>query len=64
MPRVEFPCLHSSIESTIERAAALMAHECVGQVVITRNGNELAGMVSALDIARHFAIEAGYLVGD
>lgn len=52
------------IESTIEKAAALMAHEGVGQVVITRNGNELAGMVSALDIARHFAIEAGYLVGD
>ncbi|NVB83859.1 MAG: CBS domain-containing protein [Kofleriaceae bacterium] len=52
------------IESTIEKAAALMAHEGVGQVVITRNGNELAGMISALDIARHFAIEAGYLAGD
>lgn len=49
------------LESTIEKAAALMAHEGVGQVVITRNGNELAGMVSALDIARHVAIEAGYL---
>jgi hypothetical protein len=24
----------------------------------------LAGMISALDIARHFAVEAGYLVGD
>ena len=46
----------------IERAAALMAFEGVGQVVVTGAGGCLVGLVSALDVARHYAIEAGYLV--
>jgi CBS domain-containing protein len=50
-----------SAESAIERAAALMATENVGQVVVT-SGGAVVGMVSALDIARHFAIRTGYLV--
>jgi CBS domain-containing protein len=48
------------IDSTVERAAALMATETVGQIVVTEDG-DLVGMVSALDIARHVAIVAGYL---
>ncbi len=50
-----------SARSTVERAAALMAYEGVGQVVVTGARGELLGMVSALDIARYFAISAGYL---
>jgi len=46
----------------IERAAALMAYEGVGQVIVIGLDGELFGMVSAIDIARHFAVEAGYLV--
>ena len=46
----------------IERAAALMAFEGVGQVVVTGAGGALVGLVSALDVARHYAIAAGYLV--
>ena len=38
----------------IERAAALM-------VVVTGAGGELLGMVSAVDLASHFAVCAGYL---
>ena len=45
-----------SARSTVERAAALMAYEGVGQVVVTGSRGELVGMVSALDIARYFAI--------
>ena len=48
--------------SSIEKAAALMAYEGVGQIVVTGSGSELVGMVSALDVTRYFAIEAGYLV--
>ncbi|MFT3693223.1 MAG: CBS domain-containing protein [Kofleriaceae bacterium] len=47
--------------SSIEKAAALMAYECVGQVCVTGDSGELLGMVSALDVARHYAIESGYL---
>ncbi len=50
-----------SARSTVERAAALMAYEGVGQVVVTGSRGELLGMVSALDIARYFAVSAGYL---
>jgi CBS domain-containing protein len=46
----------------IERAAALMAFEGVGQVAITADDGALIGLVSALDVARHYAVEAGYLV--
>lgn len=46
----------------IERGAALMAFEGVGQVVITGAGGALVGLVSALDVARHYATCAGYLV--
>ncbi len=48
--------------SAIERAAALMAYEGVGAVVVTGAHGELLGLVSALDIARHYAIASGYLV--
>jgi CBS domain-containing protein len=48
-------------ESAIERAAALMASESVGQVVVTAGG-DVVGVVSAVDVARHFAIRSGYLV--
>jgi CBS domain-containing protein len=46
--------------ANIERAAALMAYEGVGQVVVTGRGGELLGMVSALDVARHYAAASGY----
>jgi CBS domain-containing protein len=51
------------VSASIEQAAALMALEGVGQVIVIQNGNELVGMVSALDIARSLAVGAGYLVG-
>src|SRR6267142_802207 len=46
----------------VEKAAALMAVEGVGQVLVIDRHGRLAGMVSALDIARHFAALAGYSV--
>ncbi|MDX2091718.1 MAG: CBS domain-containing protein [Kofleriaceae bacterium] len=49
------------LDSTIEAAAALMALEGVSQVVVTNCHGELAGIVSALDIARHVAVRAGYI---
>lgn len=51
-----------SARSTIEKAAALMAYEHVGQIVVTGDEGELVGMVSALDVARHYAVEHGYAV--
>lgn len=48
-------------DSTIECAAALMAIEGVGQIVVTTEAGDLVGMVSAVDIARHLAVRAGYL---
>jgi CBS domain-containing protein len=47
--------------SSIEKAAALMAYEGVGQVIVTSAAGGLLGMVSAVDIARHLAVSAGYL---
>ena len=44
----------------VERAAALMAFEGVGQVLVVDLEGRLVGMVSALDIARHYATLAGY----
>jgi CBS domain-containing protein len=49
--------------ANIERAAALMAYEGVGQVVVTGHDGELLGMVSALDVARHYAASSGYRIG-
>jgi CBS domain-containing protein len=49
------------VDSTVEAAAALMATENVGQVVVTGRDGELLGLVSAVDIARHVAARAGYL---
>lgn len=47
----------------VERAAALMAFEHVGVIVVVEaDGGGLLGLVSAVDLARHFACEAGYLV--
>jgi CBS domain-containing protein len=42
--------------ASIERAAALIAYEDVGQVVVTGAGNKLLGIVSAVEIARYFAL--------
>ena len=47
--------------SRIERAAALMAVEDVAHVVVTGADSELLGLVSAVDIARHYAILSGFL---
>lgn len=49
--------------ASVERAAALMAYEGVGQIVVTDDGT-LVGVVSALDLVRHYAVEAGYLVSE
>jgi len=49
------------VSASIEKAAALMAYEGVGQVVVTSRTGTLLGMVSAIDIVRHFAITAGHL---
>jgi len=49
--------------ASVERAAALMAYEGVGQIVVADDG-ELVGVISALDLVRHYAVEAGYLVAD
>jgi CBS domain-containing protein len=46
----------------VERAAALMAFESVGQVVVTDEHGDVAGMLTALDVARHCARRAGYLI--
>jgi CBS domain-containing protein len=48
--------------SKIERAAALMAYEGVGQIVVLDAAGEVVGMVSALDVARHYAAATGYLL--
>lgn len=48
-------------ETPVERAAALMAFEAVGQIIVTGDAGELVGMVSALDIARYLAVREGYL---
>ena len=50
-------------DSTIECAAALMVIEHVGQIVVTSPSGALVGLVSAVDIARHMAVRAGYLAG-
>ncbi len=47
--------------SSIECAAALMATEGVGQIVVTAESGEALGVVTALDVARHVATRAGYL---
>ena len=49
------------VDSSIEAAAALIAIENVGQLVVTGHDGELLGLVSAVDIARHFAARAGYI---
>jgi CBS domain-containing protein len=41
--------------SSVARAAALMAYEGVGQLVVTGAGGGLLGMVSAIDIVRYYA---------
>ena len=38
-----------------------MAHECVGQILVTTASGELVGMLSSLDVARYVAVHAGYL---
>jgi CBS domain-containing protein len=46
----------------VEKAAALIAFEGVGQVLVIDRDRRLLGMVSSVDIARHFATRAGYRV--
>lgn len=41
--------------ASIERAAALMAYEGVGQIIVTGAGGALLGMVSAIDLVRYYA---------
>jgi CBS domain-containing protein len=48
--------------ASVERAAALIAYEGVGQIVVMAEDGTLVGMVSAIDIARHFAARCGYVV--
>ncbi|HEY4058468.1 MAG TPA: CBS domain-containing protein [Kofleriaceae bacterium] len=50
-----------TVTATIHQAAALMAHECVGQILVTTSSGELVGMLSSLDVARYVAVHAGYL---
>jgi CBS domain-containing protein len=44
--------------ASIDRAAALIAYEGVGQVVVTGIRRSLLGIVSAVDITRYFAVAA------
>jgi CBS-domain-containing membrane protein len=44
--------------ASIHRAAALIAYEGVGQVVVTGIRSSLLGIVSAFDITRYFALAA------
>lgn len=48
--------------AAIEKAAALMAYECVGHLAVLGSHGELLGLVSAVDVARHDAVSAGYRV--
>jgi len=48
-------------DSTVECAAALMALESVGQLVVVNERDEVIGVVTSLDIARQVAKRAGYL---
>ncbi len=48
-------------DTTVECAAALLVLEGVWQVVVTNRDGHLVGLVSAVDIARHMAVRAGYL---
>ena len=49
--------------SRVERAAALMAFEDVAHIVVMGTDSELVGLVSAVDIARHYAVLSGFLAG-
>jgi CBS domain-containing protein len=46
--------------ATIGRAAALMAVERVGHVAVLGDDGGLLGLVSAFDVARHYAAVAGF----
>ncbi len=48
--------------AAIGRAAAMMAVERVGHVVVVGDDGGLVGLVSAVDIARHYAVIAGFRV--
>lgn len=47
--------------TSVEATAALMVRENVSQVVVTDAVGQAIGLVSALDIARHLATQAGHL---
>jgi CBS domain-containing protein len=40
--------------STVEAAALMMARESIGYVIIVGDGGRLVGVISALDVLRHF----------
>lgn len=46
----------------VDRAAALMAYEGVSFLIVIGDDHALYGVVSALDVARHYASLSGYLV--
>jgi CBS domain-containing protein len=48
--------------ATIGRAAALMAVEHVGHIAVIGDDGGLLGLVSAFDVARHYATTAGFRV--
>jgi CBS domain-containing protein len=48
--------------ASIGQAAALMAYEGVHRCVVTGDGGQITGIVTALDIARWVAEQNGYVV--
>lgn len=48
--------------ASLARAAALMAYEGVGRIVIVEPGGKVGGVLGAVDVMRWLAREAGYVV--
>jgi CBS domain-containing protein len=48
--------------ASIARAAALMAYEGIGQLVVVDDDRRIAGLITATDVARALARAAGYVV--
>jgi CBS domain-containing protein len=49
-------------DARISRAAALMALEGVHRIPVVSSGGRVTGIVSALDVVRWLALQAGYIV--
>jgi CBS domain-containing protein len=54
------PSIGLAAESDVDSAAIVMASEGVEHVIVVGARGELVGIVSAIDIARHHAVCAGY----